>query len=65
MQSSERKARVAAYKERKVVPGIFALRCEAAGLVWVGRAPEVATIRNRLWFSLRTGGYPRPDVQRA
>jgi hypothetical protein len=33
----DRKAAVAAYKERKSACGIYALRCGPSGEVWVGR----------------------------
>lgn len=53
MKGDERKAAVAAYKERKVVPGIYLVRCAPTGQVWVGAAPDLSTIRNRIWFTLR------------
>ncbi|SKA12481.1 GIY-YIG nuclease family protein [Consotaella salsifontis] len=55
MKSEERKAAVAEYKKRKVASGIFALRCSADGQIWVGRAPDVSKIENRLWFTLERG----------
>lgn len=65
MNRDDRKAAVAAYKERKAVAGIYALRCTASGQVWVGHAPDLDTVRNRLWFSLRTGSDPHRDLQQA
>jgi hypothetical protein len=59
----DRKAAVAAYRQRKPERGIYAVRCEAAALVWVGRAPDLATIGNRIFFSLRHGGSPHPGLQ--
>ena len=61
----DRKAAVAAYRQRKPERGIYAVRCEAAALVWVGRAPDLATIGNRIFFSLRHGGSPHPGLQAA
>jgi hypothetical protein len=55
MSGDEKKAARAAYKQRKTVPGIYAVRCGASGQVWVGHAPDVETIRNRLWFALGMG----------
>ena len=55
MTTGDRKAAVAAYKERKTVSGIYAVRCSASGQVWVGAAPNLDTIQNRIWFSLRHG----------
>src|SRR3954469_6163980 len=49
----DRKALVAAYKERKAIPGIYAVRCAATGQVWVGQTPDLATVSNRVWFALR------------
>jgi hypothetical protein len=59
----DRKAAIAAYKERKVIAGIYAVRCTATGEVWVGRWPNVATIQNRIWFTLRQGSHPNPELQ--
>lgn len=61
----DRKAAVAAYKERKSVAGVFAVRCASAGLVWVGSAPDLDKIQNRLWFQLKMGGCPHRSLQAA
>ncbi|AWK86976.1 GIY-YIG nuclease family protein [Azospirillum thermophilum] len=65
MKGEERRAAVSAYKERKVSAGVYAVRCAASGQVWVGTAPDLATIRNRLWFQLRMGVSPHRDLQAA
>jgi hypothetical protein len=39
MDRSERKAAVSAYKERKPIAGVYAIRCAATGEQWVGSAP--------------------------
>jgi hypothetical protein len=65
MKSEDRKAAVAAYKERKVEPGIYAVRCRPSGQIWVGGAPDLATIRNRLWFTLRMGSNTHRSLQEA
>jgi hypothetical protein len=66
MQSDERKAAVAAYRERKPAgPGIYAVKCVATGQWWVGRAPNIAAIENRLWFSLRHGSGKPASLQAA
>ena len=49
----DRKAAIAAYKERKSIPGIFAVRCAATGQAWVGQTPDLTTVQNRIWFALR------------
>ncbi|PWC36222.1 GIY-YIG nuclease family protein [Azospirillum sp. TSO35-2] len=58
-----RKAALAAYKERKSVAGIFAVRCGPAGAVWVGGAPDLDKIQNRIWFQLKMGGCPHRSLQ--
>lgn len=65
MRQVDRKAAVADYKERKVVAGIYALGCVATGQVWVGGAPNIDTIQNRHWFTLRHGGHPGRILQAA
>jgi hypothetical protein len=61
----DKKAAVAAYKERKVAAGIFVVRCTATDQQWVGRAPDLGTIQNRLWFTLRHGSAPHQSLQAA
>lgn len=61
----DKKAALAAYKERKAAAGIYAVRCKATGEVWAGRAPDLGTIQNRLWFTLRQGANPHRDLQAA
>jgi len=63
--SIDRKAAIAAYKERKTVAGIFVIRCAATGEAWVGQAPNLETIQNRTWFTLRQGGHPCRSLQAA
>lgn len=61
----DRKAAIAAYKERKTVAGIFVVRCAATGEAWVGQAPNLETIQNRIWFSLRQGSHTCRTLQAA
>ncbi|WJT00806.1 GIY-YIG nuclease family protein [Novosphingobium humi] len=65
MKSSDRRAALATYKERKVQAGIYAVHCAATGQQWIGKAPDLATIRNRLWFTLRQGNNPHRSLQEA
>lgn len=65
MKATEKKAAIAAYKERKVVGGIYAVRCLATDRRWIGRAANLATIQNRLWFGLRLGTSPHRTLQSA
>jgi hypothetical protein len=61
----DKRAAKAAYRERKSVAGIYAVRCVATGQVWVGHTPTVDTVQNRLWFMLRQKGHPDAALQRA
>ncbi|SFJ11821.1 GIY-YIG nuclease family protein [Bradyrhizobium sp. cf659] len=63
--SIDRKAAIAAYKERKTIAGIFVVRCTASGEAWVGQAPNLETIQNRIWFSLRQGNHMCRSLQAA
>ncbi|HEX9954812.1 MAG TPA: GIY-YIG nuclease family protein [Allosphingosinicella sp.] len=65
MLVEDRKAAVAAWKERKSAPGIYVVRCTASGESWVGRAPDLATMQTRLWFTLRMGSNPHRALQAA
>lgn len=65
MKTADRKAAIAAYKERKAAPGIFAVRCLPTGEIWVGHAPDLATIKNRVWFALDHGSHRAQDLQAA
>ena len=61
----DRKAAIAAYKDRKTVAGIYVVRCAASGEAWVGQAPNLETIQNRIWFSLRQGSHTCRSLQAA
>lgn len=61
----DRKAAIAAYKERKTIAGIYVVRCAASGEAWVGQAPNLATIQNRIWCSLRQGNHMCRSLQAA
>lgn len=63
--SIDRKAAIAAYKERKTIAGIYVVRCAATGEAWVGQAPNLETIQNRIWFSLRQGSHTCRNLQAA
>ena len=59
----DRRAAVAAYKERRTVCGIYVLRCDASGRAWVGFAGDIEKIRNRLDFTLRMGATPHRSLR--
>ncbi len=65
MKSEDRRAAIAAYKERKTTAGIYAVRCAATGQAWVGQPPNLESIANRLWFTLRMGNNPCRSLQDA
>lgn len=37
-----------AYKEHKVESGMYAIRCETTGEVWVGATPNLSTQQNEI-----------------
>jgi hypothetical protein len=59
----EEQAAVAAYKERKAVAGIYAVRCTPSGEVWVGQALNLLAMPNRLSLALRHGSHPNRSLQ--
>ena len=63
--TSSRKAAIAAYKERKTIAGIYLIRCKASPETWVGQAPNLEKIQNRIWFSLRQGSHTCESLQAA
>ena len=65
MDRSERKAAVSAYKERKAVAGVYAIRCAATGEQWVGTAPDLSTIWTRRTFVLKQGVETNGTLQSA
>ena len=65
MNRDERKAAGATYRERKAAAGIYAVVCQASGQRWIGRALDLSTVQNRLWFTLRQGSYGHRALQAA
>ncbi|MBN8989553.1 MAG: GIY-YIG nuclease family protein [Rhizobiales bacterium] len=63
--TSDRKAAIAAYKERKTVAGIFVIRSKASAQRWVGQTANLEKIQNRIWFSLRQGSHTCRSLQAA
>jgi hypothetical protein len=55
---NSRKEAIQAYKERKTPRGIFAVRCQPTGGVWIESALDLGAAENRTWAALRLG-----DVQ--
>ena len=54
MKTEDKRAARAAYKERKSIAGVYALRCASTGEVWVGQSRDLEKIWNRICFSLRS-----------
>lgn len=63
--TSDRKAAIAAYKERKTIAGIYVIRCKTSPETWVGQTPNLEKIQNRIWFSLRQGSHTCESLQAA
>jgi hypothetical protein len=53
--TSSKKAAIQAYKERKTPRGIFAVRCQSTGGVWIDSALDLGAAENRTWAALRLG----------
>jgi hypothetical protein len=65
MDRQERKAAVAAYKERPPAWGVYAVICNATGETWVGGSRRLDARKNGLWFALRLGTSPHASLQAA
>jgi hypothetical protein len=65
MRADEKKAAISAYKKRKVVGGIYLVRCAASGETWIGACADLSTIRNRVWFTLGLGSHPNKALQQS
>jgi len=63
MSKERRKELLAAYKERKPRPGVFAVRCTATGQVWVQAAQNLDTFQNGVLFPLKIGSHPNKGLQ--
>lgn len=59
MNRDRKRELAAAYKERKVRPGVYVVRCTASGEAWVSSSRDLSANRqNSLWFGLRMGSHP-------
>ena len=65
MDRQERKAAIAACKERKAAWGVYAVICTATGEAWVGCSRHLDTQKNGLWFALKAGSSPHRSLQSA
>jgi len=65
MKTEDKKAAIAAYKERKNLGGIYKVTCVITGRTWVGGSPDLTMIWNRISFGLRLGTSPNRSLQAA
>lgn len=65
MKTADRKAALAAYKEQKPAAGVFSFTCVPTGDVWVGSAPNLKQIVNRIHFDLELGKHRNAALQAA
>ena len=65
MDNARKKELARSYREQKIRPGIFAVRCTASGEAWVAQAPDLDKRQNGMWFQLRMGGFPGKSLQQA
>ncbi|RAK51265.1 GIY-YIG nuclease family protein [Phenylobacterium deserti] len=65
MDRQSRREAVRDYKERKIEPGVFAVRCAATGEAWVAASRNLAQQQNGIWFSLRLGSHMNRALQAA
>ena len=65
MSNIDKRAAIAAYKKREAPAGIYSLTCTGTGQHWVGHSPDLDTMPNRLWFTLRLGSHRSAELQAA
>ena len=65
MEKQRRREIANAYKEKKVVQGVFAVRCAPTGQTWLGLSRNLEAQQNSIWFSLRMGSNSNKPMQAA
>jgi hypothetical protein len=65
MDKTSRRQAIRDFKEKKVQPGVFAIRCTPSGETWVGAAQNLESQQTRYWFGLRNGGHINRAMQAA
>jgi hypothetical protein len=65
MDKSRRKELAREYADRKQPIGVYAVRCDASGDVWVGGTKNLDKRWNAIVFSANTGGAPEASLQAA
>lgn len=65
MNTPDRRAMSAGYKQTPRKAGLYAIRCQSLDTVWVGTSLDLEKAANRHWFTLRMGTHHCPTLQRA
>jgi hypothetical protein len=65
MEKAHRKELVREYRERQQMLGVYAVRCEPAGLTWVAATRNLDRQQNGIWFQLRGNGHPNSAMTSA
>lgn len=63
MDKATRRDLVRDYKERKVIAGVYAVRCAPTGEVWTAGTRNIDAQQNSLWFGLRNGSHINRAMQ--
>ena len=61
--NASKKESIRAFKERKPLLGVYAVRCLATGRVWVGTSRNLDATKNGCWFMLRSGSHQEKSLQ--
>jgi hypothetical protein len=60
---ADRKEAARQFKERKLSPGIYAMRCSATGRIWVDSSPNLDAAQNSQFFQLRQRLHRNKELQ--
>jgi len=63
MSNAHKKELLRKYKETPQRAGVFAVHCDET--CWTGFTRNLDKQQNSLWFQLRMGKYPNPQLQKA
>jgi hypothetical protein len=63
MSKERKKEVIQQFKERKSAMGVFAVRCNATGRVWVGCSRNLEAAKNGIWFGLRNASHRDKALQ--
>jgi hypothetical protein len=65
IEKARRKELVREYREQKQLLGIYAVRCEPAGKIWIAATKNLDRQKNGIWFQLRLNGHPNRAMMSA